>query len=135
MSEENLEVVRRVYEAAARRDTANVLALYDPDVEWDSSRVAWGDRTQGVCRGLDDLRTLYRDWYEVWESYEDDLQELIDAGAHVISVATGRGRGRASGVEVESQGAGVWTIREGKIVRVVWFRTRGEALEAAGLSE
>jgi uncharacterized protein len=135
MSEENVEIVRRVYDAAARRDTATVLALYDPDVEWDSSRVAWGDRTRGVCRGLEDLRTFYRDWYEVWESYEDDLKELIDAGGHVVSVATGRGRGRVSGVEVETQGAGVWTIREGKIIRVVWFRTRAEALQAAELQE
>jgi ketosteroid isomerase-like protein len=31
-------------------------------------------------------------------------------------------------------GAGVWTIRDGKIVHVVWFQTRDEALEAAGLS-
>jgi ketosteroid isomerase-like protein len=49
---------------------------------------------------------------------------------------TVRGRGRASGIEVEARsGAAVWTMREGKIVRVVWFPTRAEALEAAGLSE
>ena len=135
MSEENVEIVRRVYEAAARRDTATVLALYDPEVEWDSSRVAWGDRTQRICHGLEDLQAFLRDWYEVWEEYEDDLKEVVDTGEHVVSVATGRGRGRVSGVEVGAQGAGLWTIREGKVIRVVWFRTREEALEAAGLSE
>jgi ketosteroid isomerase-like protein len=135
MSEENLEIVRRVYEAATHRDTATVLALYDPEVVWDASRVPWGDRTGSVCHGLAELQTFLRDWYEVWEDYEDDLEEVVDTGEHVVSVATGRGRGRASGVEVGTQGAGVWTIREGKVIRVVWFRTREEALEAAGLPD
>jgi ketosteroid isomerase-like protein len=72
----------------------------------------------------------------MWEGFEDDLEELIDAGDHVISVVTSRGRGRASGVEVEWAGnAGVWTIRNGKVVRVVWFSSRKDALEAVGLSE
>jgi hypothetical protein len=39
MSRENVEVVRRVYEAVARRDAAAVLALNDPDVEVDGSRL------------------------------------------------------------------------------------------------
>src|SRR5918992_184524 len=39
MSRENVEIVRRVYEAAARRDSATVLALYDPEVELDNSRL------------------------------------------------------------------------------------------------
>jgi ketosteroid isomerase-like protein len=37
MSQENVELVRRVYDAAARRDAATVLALYDPEVELDNS--------------------------------------------------------------------------------------------------
>jgi ketosteroid isomerase-like protein len=136
MSEENVEIVRRIYEAQDRRDAATVLALYDPEIEADYSRVAYGDPAQEVCRGIDDLRALYRDWYEVWEDYRDELEELIDAGEQVVSVATGRGRGRASGAEVElKHQLGVWTLRDGKVVRVVWFPTRADALEAAGLSE
>ena len=34
MSQEKVEVIRRVFEAAARRDRS-VLALYHPEVEWD----------------------------------------------------------------------------------------------------
>jgi hypothetical protein len=63
---------------------------------------------------------------------EDDCEELIDAGEHVISVVTSRARGRVSGLEVEC--TGVWTIHEGKVVRVEWFESREEALEAAGLT-
>jgi hypothetical protein len=48
---------------------------------------------------------------------------------------TRHARGRASGVEVERPFALPWTLREGKVVQVVWCLTREEALEAAGLRE
>jgi ketosteroid isomerase-like protein len=137
MSEENVELVRRVYDANARGDAAAVLALYDPKVEWDISRAPARDLLgePHVFHGHDGLRGFFRAWYEAWGHVEADLEDLIDAGVQVISVETTRGRGRASGVEVELPHAAVWTVRDGKIIRVVWFGTRAEALEAAGLSE
>ena len=65
MSRENVEIVRRLFDASARNDSDAVLALYHPDVEWDAAR---------------------------------------------------------------------WTIEAGLVTRVVWFPTREDALEAAGLS-
>ena len=136
MSQENVEVVRRVFDAVERRDGAAALALYDADFEWDFSRVPWGEVAgPGVHRGRDALPRVYREWLSAWENYEEKLEELIDAGESVISVLTGRGRGRASGAEVEITTAGVWTVRDGKVVRSVWFPTREKALEAVGLSE
>jgi ketosteroid isomerase-like protein len=136
MSRENVELVRLVYEAVARHDAETVLSFYDPDVEWDFSRSPAGAAMgQHVYGGHEGLRQWGREWREAWESYEDDCAELIDGGEYVISVVTSRGRGRVSGVEVDLTHYGVWTIREGKILRVVWFRTREEALEAAGLTE
>ena len=138
MSRENVEVVRQVYEAVARRDAASVMSLYDPAIEWDGSRLAWAAVLPGTARfrGHDGLRELFRLYYEMWERFEDEAEELLDAGEHVISVVKSRGRGRASGVEVESSGiTGVWTVRDGKVLRVVWFPTREEALEAVGLRE
>ena len=137
MSRENVEVVRRVYEAVARRDAAAVLTFYDPEVEWDMSRhptaTAMGRR---LYRGHAGLRTWFREWYEAWDAIEDECEELIDAGEHVISVVTTRGRGRASGLEVEyAHHAAVWTIRDGKVARVAWYRSIEEAREAAGLAE
>jgi ketosteroid isomerase-like protein len=136
MSQENVEIVRRVYDAVARHDTATVLAAYDTEVEWDFSGSVWGDLTgRSVYRGHEDLRAFYREWYDAWEQYDEAVEELIEAGEHVIVVAAGRGRGRASGADVQWTQYGVWTIREGKIVRVAWFGTRGQALEYAGISE
>jgi len=138
VSQENVEIVRRLFDAVAGRDAATVLALYDRDLEWDGSRSRWSELLQaGVSfRGHEGLRRFSRAYYEMWESFHDEIQELIDAGDHVVSVVTTRGRGRASGIDVEWRGnAGVWTIREGKIVKVAWFSTRSEALKAVGLEE
>jgi uncharacterized protein len=134
MSQENVEIVRRMYDAIARRDAEGVFALYDPEVEWDISRLP-NVMGRGVYRGHEGIRRWSHEWYEAWETVGEDIEELIDAGEQVISVVTARGRGRASGVEIEAHYASVWTIREGKVVRGASFPTREEALEAAGLRE
>jgi ketosteroid isomerase-like protein len=135
MSRENVEIVRRVYEALAAHDAETVLALYDPNVEWDFTQshvgIALEDR---IYRGHDGLRKWWRETREAWVDYEDGYDELIEAGDDVISVVTSRGRGRASGAEGAYSHYGVWTIRDGRVVRVAWFHTREEALAAAGQS-
>ena len=137
MSQENVEIVGRVYEAVARGDTAAVIAAYDPEVEWEFSGSPFRNTLKQVLyRGHDGIRSFIRERYdEAWENIEDHLDELIDAGDQVISVVTSQGRGLASGAEVRRTHAGVWTIQDGKISRVVWVGSRDEALEAAGLEE
>ena len=137
MSQENVEIVQRVYDAVARRDAASVLALYDPEVEVDGSRLPEMAMTgQRLVRGHEGVRKITSDWNEAWEYAEDHCEKLIDAGEeHVIAVVSRRGRGKASGIEVEMRRGGVWTIRDGRVVRTVWFPSVEEALEAVGLSE
>jgi uncharacterized protein len=136
MSRENVELVRRVYDAASRRDTATVLDLYDPEVEWDVSRSPMARLVgEGRYQGHEGLRRFFRAYHEAWERIEYDYDELIDAGDRVISVDHERGCGRASGAEVEFTQYAVWTIRDGKIVEAAWFATRAEALENARLRE
>lgn len=133
MSQENVQLVRQVYEAAASRDLPTVLRLYDERVELDASRVGMFSE---VFRGHDGLRKLFRDWHEAWGEIEYSYEELIDAGEdEVVSVVTRRARGKASGVDVEHPFALLWTLRNGRVIRVVWFLSRAEALEAAGLAE
>ena len=136
MSQENVETVRRVYDAVSRGDHAAVLAAYHPEVEWDFSRSPFRrvmDRR--IYRGPEGMRSFVRERYETWETADDHLEEVIDAGEQIVSVVVSQGRGRASGAEVKQRHHGVWTFRDGKIVRVAWLGTREEALEAAGLSE
>ena len=135
MSEENVEIVRRVYDAVARRDAETVLALYDAEVEWDWTRVPGLFGQGGLYRGREGLRAWFREWSEGLEHIEYEAEELIATDDHVISKSDMRGRGRTSGVEVGATLYAVWTFRDGKIVRVAWFSSRPEALEAAGLEE
>jgi ketosteroid isomerase-like protein len=137
VSQGNVAVVRRVIEAIAQRDRATVFALYDAEVELDDSRGGFGEVTGGkIRRGHEGLRQMAREWREAWEYFEFDIEDLIDAGEHVIAAITFRMRGRTSGVRLERSGYfSVWTIHLGKVTRVVWFPTREEALEAVGLDE
>ena len=132
MARKNVEIVRSIYEAAARRDAAAVFALYDPEVELDNSAlevVGWGGR---VYRGHEGVRSFFREWHEAWEAVDYDFDDLIEApGEHVISVVTRRARGRASGAEGTLDLALLWTIRDERVVRVVWFSSREDALAAA----
>jgi len=131
MSQANVEVVRRVHDAASRRDAETVLALYDPDVELDVSRVQIVG--QNSYRGHEGLRRFFGEWHEAWESIDYSFEELIDAGEQVVSVVTRRARGRASGADVEWPLALVWTLHDGKVTRLAWFPTREDALDAVGL--
>jgi ketosteroid isomerase-like protein len=137
MSQENVEIVRQIFDAANRRDSASTLALYDPTLIWDHTRGPLRELMGGqdVYCGHEGLRQWFRDFYEVWDNVEARVVEVIEAGDDVISVIDYRARGRASGAEVEMGMAGVWTIQAGKVVRAAWFTTRDEAFEAVGLRE
>ena len=130
MSDENVTIVRRIYDSLHDPDES-VWALWHPDVEFDVSRDVWGPLVcGGHYRGVAGVRRWMRDLYGAWEHMELEVEELIDAGDRVVLVQCVRGRGRLSGIEIEYRPAGIWTIREGRIVRVVWFARRDEALAA-----
>jgi ketosteroid isomerase-like protein len=139
MSQENVELVRRLFDAVARRDTETVLSLYDPEVDWDGSRHRWTEVMPGDphWHGHEGLRSFFRDYYDAWDNLEDTIEELIDATKDVVvAVVNTRARGRASGVEIDwPEHASTWTVRDGRVVRVVWFRTREEALAAVGMKK
>ena len=135
MPGENVQLVRRLFEAAARKDSEGVLALYHPDVELDTSRSPLGRLVGGdAYRGHGGVRRFYRAYDEAWEQIDHDIEELIEAGDQVVSVVTIRARGRTSRAEVDLSMSGLWTVQEGRIVRVTYFQSPEEALAAAGLS-
>ena len=137
MSRENVETVRRVIDAHDRGDFTSVFAAYDPSIEW---RLAPGwaiaSDFEPVYHGHEGVRAFWRAWFAAWETASFEYEELIDAGDSVVAILSQHVRGRTSGVELEWTSYGqVWTIRDSKIVRVAFFPTRGEALDAVGLSE
>lgn len=112
MSEENVEVVRRAFEASKRRDNDEVFPLYDPEVEIESG---YDGR---VYRGPGGVRAFFRDWLEVWDEIDWEAEEWIDGGDRVIALLHVSGRGKLRGVPVERSEAHLWTLRDGKLWRL-----------------
>jgi ketosteroid isomerase-like protein len=133
MSQENVELVRGIWEADRRRDVAAIHAAYAPDIEWEDNSGLWGD--WGVARGPDGIRRAFRRWYEAFEDVDMEFGEVDDVGDDVVVTYPLRARGRGSGIEVNQSFTLVWTLQEGKVVRIRSYAGRAQALEAAGLSE
>lgn len=133
MSEDNVELVRGVFEAHDRRDWDAVYSFYAPDIVWEDIDGIWGD--WGTARGVDGVRAAWRRWLGVLERPTFAAEEFRDAGDQVLVRVRMSGRGRESGVDVEQVITMLWTVRAGRIQRVRVYRNRADALEAVGLDE
>jgi ketosteroid isomerase-like protein len=136
MSQENVELFRRFLAAFNRGDLEGAIALVDPPPEFEfvASGLLLPDLS-AVQRGPEGLRhTAELFWAEFDDPYVE-LVELIDAGDQVFISVIFRGRGRLSGAETNWDLWGVWTVRDGRLVRWQGFTDRAPALEAAGLRE
>jgi ketosteroid isomerase-like protein len=131
MSEENVEIVRAGLDAFNRGDRDAALKDLPPDFEFDMSRAISPDQ-RGVY-GPDQLRQLWDDTVEPFESFRIEAEDFIEAGDQVIVPTTAYARGRG-GIEVTARAATIYTIRDGAIVRMCMYQTLREALEAAGLA-
>jgi ketosteroid isomerase-like protein len=133
MSQENVEVVRAVFEAWERGGVDAVAEFWDPEIDWRAAEGALDD--VGVMRGVDQMRAYMNDWLDNFDDVHFEAEELIDAGDQIVAMQRVTARAKGSGVETELRYAVVNTIRDGKVVRGREYWTRAEALEAAGLTE
>ena len=143
MSEENVEIVRRSYEAlpeALSSGSADSwLEFFDPEVEW-IPPPAWaalevGDHAEAqVLHGHAGIRRFLEKTGEMWDEQEVEPERFLDAGDRVLVLVRLRVRGR-DGVELDEPWAHLITLRNGKVTRMELYPDRSEALEAAGLSE
>jgi ketosteroid isomerase-like protein len=79
MSQENVELVRRVYEAHERGDFAAVFAAYDPEIDWHVPGVTSAELGfDPVYVGHDGVRTFWRQWLSAWETTSFEYDEFID---------------------------------------------------------
>jgi ketosteroid isomerase-like protein len=140
MSEQNVEVVRRLFAAfqgaeiddfEQRFDDDELREFFDPDVEWvAASRSLLASQEY---RGFEGVRRFWTQFLSVWDEYRVEAEELIDAGDHVVAVM--RMTGRTNELEIDEVWSSLHTLRDGRIVRVEGFASKDGALEAAGLSD
>ncbi len=131
MSQEQVELIQRMYEAFYRGDTDGALAYFDPEVEVNASiRV-----DEGISRGRDALYAMVAGWVGAWDDWREEVEETRDLGGQVLVVSTQHGRAKGSGIEVQTRYAVLYDIHGDKITRMALYAKPAEALEAAGLSE
>jgi ketosteroid isomerase-like protein len=131
MSQQNVEIVRAVYEVWNAGDMDAFGEMYDTDAIVRSPE-SWPEPGPFVGR-----EAIMREWEHVREAWNADVVEpitdFIDAGDRVAVRHTWRVAGRGPGVNVEI--TNVLTVRKGRIVYQEFFWDHGEALEAVGLRE
>jgi ketosteroid isomerase-like protein len=135
MSQENMEVVRRICALITQGDQEAAWELVSQDFVWDFSRRLI---EPVVMYGRDEVRAWVEREREMWEGGQQAWQpeELIDVGDKVLAFVRVSGRGKASGAPVESRTWSLWTLRDGMAVKLEYFGDdRASALEAVGLSD
>jgi ketosteroid isomerase-like protein len=121
----NVEALERIYQAFNRGDLPAMLADIDPEVEIEQGPSFPDER---LSHGHEGVLEFYAGFLEAWAKFRAEPRELIEAGDKVLVVVRQRGRGSGSGLEVESDLYVVYTMREGKAVRMKVHEGRDAAL-------
>ena len=143
MSEESVELVKRLLEMFDAREHEAVFAFYDPNIEWDATSMGGDsanpipDELREIYHGHEGVRTYWRRWLQAWADIEFEVEDVLDAGDEVVAlIRNQRQWGRRSGIVTDMPSYGlVFTIRNGKVVRWRGYSDTQSALNAAGLGE
>lgn len=130
MSEENIELLRAGYEAAAAGDVEFVLGMMDAEVEVHDRPEA---PDAAIYRGHEGVVSALVTSLDTFDDFRFAPERFSESGDKVVVVLEMTGRGKASGVPVEERIAHLWTFRDGRLVELRVFSDPADALEAAGL--
>jgi glutamate formiminotransferase / 5-formyltetrahydrofolate cyclo-ligase len=125
MASEAVEVVRRSVAAWNRRDPVAVLRLFSPDAEIDLRGLSLPD--EGVRRGQDEIRDFFVHLFDYWRDFRFEAGELAERRGWVLLHGRMWGRAEPSGLEVEQEFSEAVLVRDGLIVRDVYFGDRSAA--------
>jgi ketosteroid isomerase-like protein len=131
MSQENVEMIRSIYEPLNRGDWEAVFHNAHPEMEITTQR----GPTAGTYRGQEAVRRQVQDLLGPFDTWTMEPEEFFDAGDRVVAYVKVRSRPSGGSVDMEIRNGHLWTLRDGTIRAVKTFAVREEALEAARLSE
>ena len=135
MSQENVELIRSAFDDFNSRDWESWEAVHHADMvvipmkdwpDWSDAEPVYGNEAW-----LERVLLLL----EPWRKQRLEIDALRTTGDLVVVHLRWVATGRESEIEVDMPLAGVYTITDGKIARIEFFRDSNEALKAAGLSE
>jgi ketosteroid isomerase-like protein len=132
VSRESVEVLRRLFDAFNCGDTDRVIELTHP--EFSAEIPPEISAEPDTYRGHEGMRRYFDSFEEVMTEIHFQPEGFWDAGESVVVAMLLSARGKQTGIEVEQRSAGVWTIREGKVIGSRTYLWLADALEAVGLS-
>ena len=133
MSQASVEIAKLSVDAWNRGDMDEVFALLDPHVRWTT---AADEPDPQTYVGHEGVRQLIASLLDIWEQgFTMKAHEFIDLGDVVVVPFTSHVQARGSGVALDAEETHVFTVHDGKIVRVREYRTKDAALQALGMRE
>jgi ketosteroid isomerase-like protein len=130
MSQENVELVKRMMALFHAGDAEGALACFSKDTVVEAP--VRPDFTGG--RGREAVSTLVGGWVGSWEDWSEEIHEVRDLGDRVMVISTQRGRAKSTGIEIAMQYALLYEVRSGELSAMGLYGSPEEALAAAGLS-
>lgn len=132
MSAENVELVRRAYEAFGRGDIGGVMEIFDPGIEiFEADSMPYG----GTYRGHEEMGKLFQLLNKFFEGFSVSVEHLFDGGdERVAALVRVQGRSRGTGQAIDMQVVEVWTLRGGKAVSLrPFYWDTAEVARVAGV--
>jgi uncharacterized protein len=120
---EGSEFAARVYAAINARDREAIKALSAPDIVVGTTVEAY--------RGAEAVLEWMDEGDDAFDDFAIDLLEVEELGGHVLASMRQRGRGKASGAEVDHHFTHVWTLRDGRAIRLQSFANHDDAVKYA----
>jgi len=132
MSQENVEIVRRLYEAMNRGDWEAAFAHASHGIEWETDP---RHPKPGVYSGQAAFRQFVEDMEDPFEQSVQEPERFFARGDHVVAFVKIRRKLSGSTANLEIRIGELWTFRNGLLVRGQGFGEREKALEAVGMTE
>ena len=127
MSTDVKRTVVASYEALNRGDIDETMDVLAENAEWHESEEL---PDTGIYRGRETIRAFLTDFLASWERFHQTVEEARQAGDRVLVMIHLEAKGRGSAVEVNARYAHLWTISEGRGIRVDAFYDRDAAAAA-----
>jgi ketosteroid isomerase-like protein len=121
------EMIVASYDSLNERDIDATMAALAEDAEWHESEVL---PETGVYRGRAAIRAFLTHFLDSWERFHQTVEEVQVAGDRLLLMIHLEATGKGSAADVDARYAHLWTVSEGRGVRVDAFYDRAEALAA-----
>ena len=137
MSQANIELAKRAFDAFSKRDLETLLELTEPDVEFYAATGEIADAEgsnweRGAYWGEDGVRKYLEDVASTWEELEVEPDDFRSLGEQVLVIGHIRGKAKSGSVD-DSPAQWVIRFRNGKVVYWAVHTNAAEAFEAVGL--